>query len=95
MTRFHVGGKVVDSVDLLRKRHWLWRLDAWPFAIIYGVWAVGIVPNLDIGDVFIVLGGIFASHVLAFLFTVWSVDFKCLVQYSKVCNHLSICFTCV
>lgn len=84
MTRFRVGGKVVDSVDLLRKRHWLWRLDVWPFAIIYGVWTVGIVPTLDIGDAFIVLGGIFASHVLVFLFTVWSVDFKCFVQYAKV-----------
>ncbi|PIN20836.1 P-type ATPase [Handroanthus impetiginosus] len=84
MSRFHVGGKVVDTVDLLRKRHWAWRLDLWPFAILYGVWLAAIVPSLDFGDALIVLGSIAALHVLVFLFTVWSVDFKCLVQYSKV-----------
>ncbi|KAL0388188.1 UNVERIFIED_CONTAM: putative manganese-transporting ATPase PDR2, partial [Sesamum radiatum] len=83
MSRFHVGGKVVDTLDLLRKRHWGWRLDMWPFTILYGVWLAAVVPSLDFGDASIVLGGILAFHVLVFLFTVWSVDFKCFVQYSK------------
>ncbi|KAL6960267.1 putative manganese-transporting ATPase pdr2 [Sarracenia purpurea var. burkii] len=82
--RIHVGGKVVDNVDLLRKRHWSWRLDVWPFAIIYAAWLVTILPNLDFGDAAIVLGGLVALHILVFLFTVWSVDFRCFVQYSKV-----------
>lgn len=84
--RFHVGGKVVDHVDLLRKRHWLWRLDVWPFAILYAAWIVAVVPSLDFGDATIVLGGIVALHILVFLFTVWSVDFGCFVKYSKVCG---------
>lgn len=84
--RFHVGGKVVDHVDLLRKRHWPWRLDVWPFAIIYAAWIVTVVPSLDFGDAAIVLGGLVALHILAFLFTVWSVDFGCFVKYSKVCS---------
>lgn len=84
MSRFHIGGKVVDSVDFLQKRHWAWRLDLWPFAIIYGVWLMAIVPILDAGDAFIVLGSLVAIHILVFLFTVWSVDFKCFVQYTKV-----------
>lgn len=79
-----MGGKVVDSVDLLRRRHWAWRLDAWPFAIIYAVWLFTIVPSLDFLDAAIVLGGIVAIHILVLLFTVWSVDFKCFVQYNKV-----------
>uniref|UniRef100_A0A5B6ZWT1 Putative manganese-transporting ATPase PDR2 isoform X1 n=1 Tax=Davidia involucrata TaxID=16924 RepID=A0A5B6ZWT1_DAVIN len=84
MSKFHVGGKVVDSVDLLRKRHLSWRLDVWPFAIIYAAWLITIVPSLDIIDASIVFGGLVAVHILVFLFTVWSVDFKCFVQYSKV-----------
>jgi cation-transporting ATPase 13A1 len=84
MTRFHVRGKVVDTVDLVRRRHWAWRLDVWPFAIIYATWLVVIVPSLDISDAFIVLGGLIATHTLVNLFTVWSVDFKCFVQFSKV-----------
>lgn len=84
MTRFQVGGKVVESVDLLKKRHWSWRLDVWPFVIIYGVWLLTIVPSIDIADAFIVLGALVAFHALVFLFTVWSVDFKRFVQYSKV-----------
>lgn len=79
-----MGGKVVDSVDLLRRRHWAWRLDAWPFAIIYAVWLSTIVPSLDFLDAAIVFGGIVAIHILVLLFTVWSVDFKCFVQYNKV-----------
>ncbi|XP_022859670.1 probable manganese-transporting ATPase PDR2 [Olea europaea var. sylvestris] len=93
MSRFHIGGKVVDSVDFLQKRHWAWRLDLWPFAIIYGVWLMAIVPILDAGDAFIVLGGLVAIHILVFLFTVWSVDFKCFVQYTKV-NDIHRADTC-
>ncbi|GMH17830.1 hypothetical protein Nepgr_019671 [Nepenthes gracilis] len=84
MPKFHVGGKVVDGVDLLRKRHWIWRLDVWPFAILYGAWLATIVPSIDIADAMIVLGGLIVFHALIFLFTVWSVDFRCFVQYSKV-----------
>ncbi|KAF5445794.1 hypothetical protein F2P56_034817 [Juglans regia] len=84
MSGFHVGGKVVENVDLLRKRHWAWRLYIWPFAIIYVVWLTTIVPSIDIGDATIVLGGLVALHILVWLFTAWSVDFKCFVQYNKV-----------
>ncbi|CAL5351765.1 unnamed protein product [Camellia sinensis] len=82
--RFHVGGKVVDSVDLLKKRHWSWRLDVWPFAVLYAAWIVTILPSLDFVDAAIVLGGLAVLHILVFLFTGWSVDFRCFVQYSKV-----------
>ncbi|KAL4581769.1 hypothetical protein LXL04_006297 [Taraxacum kok-saghyz] len=93
MTRFHVNGKVVDTVDLLRKRHWPWRFDSWPFAILYATWMILIVPSLDFLDAFIIFGGLLAVHILVFLFTVWSVDFKCFVQYSKVkdINHANAC----
>ncbi|KVH92695.1 Cation-transporting P-type ATPase, partial [Cynara cardunculus var. scolymus] len=93
MTRFHVNGKVVDTVDLLRKRHWPWRLDSWPFAILYATWMIVIIPSLDFLDAFIVLGGLLAVHILVFLFTVWSVDFKCFVQFSKVkdIHHANAC----
>ncbi|XP_015061017.1 probable manganese-transporting ATPase PDR2 [Solanum pennellii] len=92
MTRFQVGGKVVESVDLLKKRHWSWRLDVWPFVILYGVWLLTVVPSLDITDALIVLGALVAFHSLVFLFTVWSVDFKRFVQYSKVDDiHLADC----
>ncbi|CAN0914021.1 Probable manganese-transporting ATPase PDR2 [Linum grandiflorum] len=83
MLRFHVGGKVVDKVDLLRKKHWTWRLDVWPFAIIYALWLTTVIPSLDIGDAFIVFGGLVAFHILVLLFTAWSVDFRCFVQFSK------------
>ncbi|XP_074308297.1 putative manganese-transporting ATPase PDR2 [Silene latifolia] len=86
MPKFHVGGKVVDGVDLLRKRRTPWRLDVWPFAIIYALWSAMIVPSLDFTDALIVLGGIAAFHILVLLFTAWSVDFKCFVQFSKVDN---------
>ncbi|GKC59798.1 probable manganese-transporting ATPase PDR2, partial [Tanacetum coccineum] len=84
MTRFNVNGKVVDTVDLLRKRHWPWRLNAWPFAALYVTWIVVVVPSFEFLDAFIILGGLFATHVLVVLFTVWSVDFKCFVQFSKL-----------
>lgn len=84
MSKLHVGGKVVEEVDLLRKRQWPWRLDIWPFAILYAFWIVAIVPSIDVVDSAIVFGGLVAVHILVFLFTAWSVDFKCFVQYSKV-----------
>ncbi|XP_050258011.1 probable manganese-transporting ATPase PDR2 [Quercus robur] len=93
MLRFHVGGKVVEKVDLLRKSHWAWRLDVWPFAIIYVLWLTTVVPSIDFGDALIVLGGLVALHILVWLFTAWSVDFKCFVQYSKVndIHHADAC----
>ncbi|KAJ0981077.1 hypothetical protein J5N97_009332 [Dioscorea zingiberensis] len=86
MSRFGVEGKVVEGADLLRRRHWPWRLDAWPFAILYAAWVFAVVPSIDFTDALIVLGVISASHILVFLFTAWSVDFRCFVQFSKVNN---------
>ncbi|TKY73750.1 manganese-transporting ATPase PDR2 [Spatholobus suberectus] len=86
MSSFHVGGKVVDRVDLLRKKQWPWRLDVWPFAIIYGAWVSAILPSLDFVDAAIVFGALLALHILVWLFTGWSVDFKCFAHYSKVRN---------
>ncbi|KAK7410956.1 hypothetical protein VNO78_02227 [Psophocarpus tetragonolobus] len=84
MSSFHVGGKVVDRVDLLRKKQWPWRLDVWPFSILYIAWVSAILPSLDFVDAAIVLGALFAFHILVCLFTAWSVDFKCFAHYSKV-----------
>ncbi|XP_062026256.1 probable manganese-transporting ATPase PDR2 [Rosa rugosa] len=84
MSRFNVGGKVVDKVDLLRKKKLAWRFDVWPFAILYALWLATVVPSLDFGDAIIVLGGVVALHILVWLFTAWSVDFNCFVHYSKV-----------
>ncbi|KAL2896530.1 putative manganese-transporting ATPase PDR2 [Bienertia sinuspersici] len=84
MPKYHIGGKVVDGVDLLRKKQKLWRLDVWPFAILYALWLALIVPSLDITDTLIVFGGLVTFHILVLLFTAWSVDFRCLVQYNKV-----------
>lgn len=93
MSRFHVGGKVVEHVDLLRKKHWAWRLDVWPFAILYVLWVTAVVPSLDFADAVIVLGGLAALHILVGLFTAWSVDFGCFVQYSRVndIHHADAC----
>ncbi|KAL8136980.1 hypothetical protein V2J09_002981 [Rumex salicifolius] len=93
MPNFHVGGKVVDSIDLLRKRTGLWRLDAWPLLILYAAWLAVVVPSIDITDAFIVLGGLSVFHILVLLFTVWSVDFRCFVQYSKV-NDIHLADSC-
>ncbi|CAH8303974.1 unnamed protein product [Eruca vesicaria subsp. sativa] len=84
MSSFRVGGKVVDKVDLCRKKRTAWRLDVWPFAILYATWLTTIVPSLDFTDALIVFGGLLATHILVLLFTMWSVDFKCFVQFSKV-----------
>uniref|UniRef100_A0A2P2M6E5 Cation-transporting ATPase n=1 Tax=Rhizophora mucronata TaxID=61149 RepID=A0A2P2M6E5_RHIMU len=91
--RFHVGGKVVDTVDILRKKHWAWRFDVWPFSILYAVWLTTVVPSIDFGDAAIVLGGLVALHILVWLFTAWSVDFKCFVQYSKI-NDIHLADAC-
>ena len=77
---------MVDKVDLLRTKHWSWRLDVWPFAILYGVWVSTILPSLDFVDACIVLGALASFHILVCLFTAWSVDFKCFAYYSKVKN---------
>uniref|UniRef100_A0A0E0DR73 Cation-transporting ATPase n=1 Tax=Oryza meridionalis TaxID=40149 RepID=A0A0E0DR73_9ORYZ len=79
MARFEVGGKSVEGVDLLRRRHWASRLDFWPFLALYALWLVVVVPALDFTDALVVLGALSASHVLAFLFTAWSVDFRAFV----------------
>ncbi|WZY68231.1 hypothetical protein YC2023_000471 [Brassica napus] len=84
MSSFHVGGKVVDKVDLCRKKHWAWPLDVWPFAILYATWLATIVPNVDFIDAMIGFGDLLASHILVLLFSMWSVDFKCFIQFSKV-----------
>ncbi|PON83998.1 P-type ATPase, subfamily V [Trema orientale] len=84
MLKFEVGGKVVERVELVRKKQWVWRLDVWPFALLYGVWLTAILPSLDIVDAAIVFGAFLALHILVFLFTAWSIDFKCFVHYSKV-----------
>ncbi|XP_042508532.1 probable manganese-transporting ATPase PDR2 [Macadamia integrifolia] len=84
MSRIHIDGKVVEWVDLLKKRHWPWRLDVWPFAILYATWLLTVVPSIDFGDAVIVFGGLVAIHILVLLFTAWSVDFRCFVQYRKV-----------
>ncbi|KAK8591828.1 hypothetical protein V6N13_031854 [Hibiscus sabdariffa] len=93
MSRFHVGGKVVDKVDLLRKKHTVWRLDVWPFAVLYFLWLTMVVPSIDFVDAAIVFGGLVVTHILVLLFTGWSVDFKCFVQYNKVNNihHADVC----
>ena len=82
---------MVERVELLRKRNLTWRLDVLPFAIIYILWLTAIVPSIDFGDAAIVFGGLVSLHILVWLFTAWSVDFKCFIQYSKVCNaHIFI-----
>ncbi|KAM6579075.1 hypothetical protein CsatB_030912 [Cannabis sativa] len=93
MLRFHVGGKVVERIDLLRKKHWPWRFDVWPFALLYAIWLTTILPSIDIVDASIVFGAIATLHILVFLFTVWSVDFKCFVQYAQVndIHHADSC----
>ncbi|KAI4326187.1 hypothetical protein MLD38_031525 [Melastoma candidum] len=84
MLRFRVGGKSVEHVDLLRRKDRTWRLDLLPFAFLYGLWAAVVVSSINFGDALIVLGGLIGLHTLVWLFTAWSVDFKCLTQFSKV-----------
>ncbi|KAG1327783.1 hypothetical protein COCNU_01G017170 [Cocos nucifera] len=84
MARFHVDGKVVQGVDFLKRRHGTWRLDGWPFAILYAIWLFVAVPSLDFTDALIVLGALAVLHILVLLFTAWSVDFRSFVHFSKV-----------
>lgn len=88
-SKFSVNGKVVDGVDLLKKKHWPWRLDVWPFAILYAACLLVVLPSIDFVDAAIVIGVIFAVHILVVLFTGWLVEFRCLVQFSKVTLFLS------
>ncbi|KAL5979325.1 putative manganese-transporting ATPase pdr2 [Asimina triloba] len=83
MPRFRVDGKVIEGVDLLKKRRVPWRADVWPFSIVYIVWLFVVIPTIDFSDAAIVLGGLVALHILVLLFTAWWVDFRCFVQYSK------------
>jgi cation-transporting ATPase 13A1 len=83
MARFEVNGKSVEGVDLLRRRHWTARLDFWPFLSLYALWLLLAVPALDFTDALVILGVLSASHILAFLFTAWSVDFRAFVGHSK------------
>ncbi|CAN6346903.1 unnamed protein product [Urochloa humidicola] len=84
MARFEVNGKSVQGVDLLRRRYWASRLDFWPFLALYALWLLVAVPALDFTDALIILAALSAAHILAFLFTAWSVDFRAFVGYSKV-----------
>ena len=84
MPKFHVGGKTIEGVDLLKRRQFAWRLDVWPFAVLYLAWMFIVVPTIDITDALIVFGGLVISHILVLLFTAWSVDFRCSVQFNKV-----------
>ncbi|GJM88530.1 hypothetical protein PR202_ga04604 [Eleusine coracana subsp. coracana] len=91
MARFEVNGKSVQGVDLLRRRYWASRLDFWPFLALYALWLLLAVPALDFSDALIVLAALSAAHILAFLFTAWSVDFRAFVGYSKASlNNLSL-----
>ncbi|XP_062179368.1 probable manganese-transporting ATPase PDR2 isoform X1 [Phragmites australis] len=83
MARFEVNGKSVQGVDLLRRRYWPSRLDFWPFLALYVLWLLLAVPALDFTDSLIILAALSAAHILAFLFTAWSVDFRAFVGYSK------------
>uniref|UniRef100_A0A0C9RQS5 TSA: Wollemia nobilis Ref_Wollemi_Transcript_22314_4479 transcribed RNA sequence n=1 Tax=Wollemia nobilis TaxID=56998 RepID=A0A0C9RQS5_9CONI len=91
--RFPVDGKVVERVELLRWKAWPWRFDIWPFAVLYLVWLVAILPSIDFIDAAITLGVFGILHILTWLFTYWSVDFRCFVQANKVkdIHESSIC----
>ncbi|CAL9770284.1 unnamed protein product [Musa acuminata subsp. burmannicoides] len=93
MARYQVDGKVVQGVDLLKRRYWGWRLDVWPFAILYSIWLFAVAPSIDFTDALIVLGGLALLHILVLLFTAWSVDFRCFVQFSKV-NDIRLATAC-
>jgi hypothetical protein len=77
-------GKIVQQVELYKWRSTIWRLDVWPFLGAYVAWVVGVATRLDSTDAGIVLAAIAVLHVLTFLFSAWSVDFRCLSQASKV-----------
>jgi len=69
----------------------LTRLDVWPFFFVYGTWVnVQVIGYLkeDVSVPFWVtqLSGLvlISLHVLLYLFTIWSVEVRCLVRYRKV-----------
>ncbi|EMS47412.1 putative cation-transporting ATPase [Triticum urartu] len=90
MARFEVNGKSVEGVDLLRRRHWTARLDFWPFLALYALWLLLAVPALDFTDALVILGVLSASHILAFLFTAWSVDFRAFVKDIHAANACKV-----
>jgi len=77
-------GKIVRQVELYKWKPTIWRLDIWPFLGAYVFWLLGVATKLDSTDAGIVLAAIAILHILAFLFSAWSVDFRCFSQASKV-----------
>lgn len=77
-------GKIVRLVELYKWRPVPWRLDVWPFIGLYVGWLLGVATQLEATDAGIVLAGLAILHILTFLFSAWSVDFRCFVQASKV-----------
>lgn len=75
---------MVERVDLLRKKHWTWRFDVWPFVLLHAIFLATVVPTVDLTDASIVFAALVVLHVLVLLFTAWSIDFKCFVQFSKI-----------
>lgn len=79
-------GKIVQQVELYKWRSTIWRLDVWPFLGAYVAWVLGVATRLDSTDAGIVLAALAILHILTFLFSAWSVDFRCFSQASKVRN---------
>ncbi|CAM6082661.1 unnamed protein product [Calypogeia fissa] len=79
-----VESKIVRLVELYKWRALPWRLDVWPFVAIYLGWLVMAVSQMDTGDAGILLLCLVLVHILTFLFTVWSVDFRCFMHAYKV-----------
>jgi len=77
-------GKIVRLVELYKWRPTPWRLDVWPFIGLYIGWVLGVATRLDATDAGIVLAGLTILHILTFLFSAWSVDFRCFVQATQV-----------
>jgi cation-transporting ATPase 13A1 len=77
-------GKIVRLVELYKWRELPLRLDVWPFAILYVAWVTGVATSLDATDAGIVLAALVVLHILTFLFSAWSVNFRCFVQATKV-----------
>jgi hypothetical protein len=66
------GRKTVQQVERYKWRSMIWRLD------VYVVWVVGMGTRLDSMDAGIVLATIAMLNILTFLFSTWSVNFRCL-----------------
>lgn len=80
-------GKIVQQVELYKWRTTLRRLDMWPYLAAYIAWTLFVATRLDSTDAGIVLAAIAVLHILTFLFSAWSVDFRCFSQASKVRNR--------